>query len=145
MNVPAAVHLPRPPPLFAPATQAIIWPSFPPFHALSFPFSRCADRCAMVARPVLCALSGGVVLFCLHYRRWTFCTVLSYNVKAINCTEPWSAFFCFQVVMGMDSITKDGITTNISVRNQGLNWMDFYSTKSFEVSWISWKRAFLNS
>lgn len=43
----------------------------------------------------------------------------------------------FCVVMGMDSITKDGITTNISVRNQGLNWMDFYSTKSFEVSWIS--------
>ena len=39
--------------------------------------------------------------------------------------------------MGMDSITKDGITTNISVRNQGLNWMDFYSTKSFEASWIS--------
>lgn len=47
--------------------------------------------------------------------------------------------------MGVNSMVKNEVTTNISIRHQCLTVMDFYANKSIEVSWISLKRAFPNS
>ena len=41
--------------------------------------------------------------------------------------------FFFQVVQGNDSMVKNGITTNISVRHQCITVMSNYDKKSIEV------------
>lgn len=41
--------------------------------------------------------------------------------------------FFFQVVQGNDSMVKNGITTNISVRHQCITVMPNYDKKSIEV------------
>ena len=45
-----------------------------------------------------------------------------------------SAVFFLQVVQGSDSMVKNGITTNISVRHQCITVMSNYDKKSIEVS-----------
>ena len=44
-----------------------------------------------------------------------------------------SAVVFFQVVQGSDSMVKNGITTNISVRHQCITVMSNYDKKSIEV------------